>query len=237
MGWGLGGGDEGDGQGARFTEAEQRMGTQQESARDGGRRRRRAWWISGGVTAGVLAVVGCSVDKHYEVLSFFFDGVPDPNKKAEGQSITGARAVDIRESPTYSVHKPYAENQCNECHSSRLRLSKSDSSVCLKCHAGTTTEHAVMHGPVAVGACLWCHEPHESANASLLQRPGRGVCVTCHEAGLLNATRVAAHADDSRSCLECHFGHGGERAYFLREVITNRGAGDGSGEPAVSPER
>lgn len=181
-----------------------------------GRARVRA---AGCVVALAAATVwlGCSVEKNYKTLSFFFDGVPDPNAPAGRPGSQQAGEIDIKQSPTYSIHRPFKDDACAECHGSRLRLSRDDSTVCLKCHAVKTTEHAKMHGPVAAGACLWCHTSHESAYPSLLKDQDRRVCLQCHEPGLLNSSRTPAHADAARGCLECHFGHGGERPLFLRQ--------------------
>lgn len=189
---------------------------------------------AGLIVAGVLLAclwAGCSIEKHYATLSFFFDGVPDPAAKdrvAEAGGITAA----IRNSPTYSYHKPYAEEKCTECHTDRFQLTGQDSSLCLKCHADRTTEHPRMHGPVAAVACLWCHTPHESAQPHLLKKPARDVCIQCHEQNMLSTQRVPAHADAARSCLECHFGHGGTSQFFLRDGAS---AAKPRPQPSVPP--
>jgi predicted CXXCH cytochrome family protein len=174
-----------------------------------------AWLICilAAAAATIVAQWGCSIDKHYKTLSFFFDGVPDPN--APGRvSGGGAASTDIQQSPTYSAHKPWKEERCEECHARALKLGGRDSDVCLKCHAEKTTQHEFMHGPVAVGDCLWCHNPHNSAYAHLLKAPARQTCTQCHATSLLDSTRVPEHAQE-RSCLDCHDGHGGNARFFL----------------------
>lgn len=176
----------------------------------------RAWIIGAGGTALLVCAVwcGCTVTpKNYKTLSFFFDGVPDPSAPVAGAE---ASADSLRRSPTYVAHKPYAEERCDECHASRYRLTRNSSDVCMKCHAPVRTQYDRMHGPVAAGACLWCHSPHESAYPSLLRDQDRKVCSQCHSPSMLDSQRTPAHADEGRSCLECHFGHGGERDLFLR---------------------
>ncbi|CAG0960900.1 hypothetical protein PHYC_00720 [Phycisphaerales bacterium] len=175
------------------------------------------------VAAGLLAVgllalaawPGCTVTKtNYRTLSFFFDGVPDPDLPTGSiDPATGA----VRAVASLSVHPPYAEEKCSECHKSRLRMSRNDSGLCANCHAGKSSEHQRMHGPVAAGACLWCHHPHESAQKHLLRDNDRAVCSQCHTPRLLNSVRVPEHADESRACLECHVGHGGDRPFLLRQ--------------------
>ena len=159
--------------------------------------------------------MGCSVtEKNYELLKFFFDGVPNPS--ALPMMAESGNPAAIRQSPTYVAHRPFIDNQCDACHRSRFTQEAITSDVCYKCHDGVPNEYPIMHGPVSAGACLWCHVPHESAYASLLKAKPRVVCTQCHEPALLDAERVPAHADDSVSCLECHNGHGGQQRAMLR---------------------
>lgn len=183
-----------------------------------------------GVLSAALALAiswsGCSPGARYQTLSFFFDGVPDPSAPVIDTSSVGA----LRQSPTYSVHKPFAEERCSDCHRQRFKLGPQDSGLCLDCHAEVPAEHPVMHGPVAAVACLWCHSAHESAYPALLKGSPRQVCSSCHEPGLLSVARVPAHADPSRSCLDCHQGHGGEGRHFLRPGAATTAGG-------IPPER
>jgi predicted CXXCH cytochrome family protein len=180
-------------------------------------------WLAMVLSAAGLLWAGCSVQKHYKILSFFFDGVPNPN----ALPVTGGSGdrEGMLASPTYSVHKPFSEDQCDECHRSRARLGTADSRVCLNCHQDVPSQHSHMHGPVVAVACLWCHTAHESALAALLKAEAQKVCAQCHEPAMLSTEREPAHADASRSCLECHTGHGGESRYFLRAVTGGGGGG------------
>jgi predicted CXXCH cytochrome family protein len=160
------------------------------------------------------AWVGCSVEKHYGLLSFFFDGVPDPTLVA-----SGADAVRLAKETggVFYTHLPYQQEQCNECHLDRSGtfVTSLGGDVCLKCHAGVMDEHRLMHGPVAAAACLYCHAPHESTVKPLLRANGPQVCTQCHEPNLLGTPRSPVHADMTRNCLDCHAGHGGSTRYFL----------------------
>lgn len=202
--------------------------------RSTGRRFRRAIALAIGTSCALLTIWGgCSVEKNYDVLSFFFDGVPDPN----ATTLTRADALrQMRDSPTYTIHKPFAEDKCEDCHGRRFNLSKQDSSICLKCHEGVPDEQPRVHGPVAAAACLWCHTPHESAYAALLKGPARGVCSACHEPSLLGTDTVPQHKpDDTTSCVECHSGHGGTVRYFLKQNapgVKAAAARDAGREPA-----
>jgi predicted CXXCH cytochrome family protein len=168
----------------------------------------------------IIAWSGCSVKKNYEVLSFFFDGVPDPNAPAPGaagqKSVGGVQL----QSPTSVVsrHKPFVEQDCKSCHSGGgdLAVNALTNTPCMACHKETPTQHAVMHGPVASGACLWCHAPHEAALPRLLRARSPDLCVQCHERPLLTA-RVPQHADEKEDCMSCHVGHGGPNRHLLRD--------------------
>lgn len=178
-----------------------------------------ARWGAGLVVGVVLVLVwsGCSVEKNYDTLSLFFDGVPDPNAAKAAQAGEATGPANLRASPTYSQHPPFAKEQCSDCHGGRKRLTRNDSAICLKCHENVPTKEERTHGPVAAVACMWCHHPHESAQAKLLREPARKVCSQCHDASVLDTTRVPEHADPGKSCLDCHMGHGGPQPYFLRE--------------------
>lgn len=184
----------------------------------GGRSGRRRGLVLGACAALAVGALwtGCSIEKNYKTLSFFFDGVPDPSAPKKLAGIPLAAQEDIRQSPTYSAHPPFVQGKCVECHSERFQLSSADASLCMKCHSDQLTKHERMHGAVVGMACLWCHTPHESAYAHLFKANDRTVCTQCHAKGVLNTERVEAHADPKRGCLECHYGHGGDAQYFLK---------------------
>ena len=107
-------------------------------------------WAAAGLI--VLAVfVGCSTKKNYKTLSFFFDGVPDPNAP---QGFSSRRGSNLK--PVF-IHKPFAEEKCDSCHLNTEDIfarAKVRDNVCTDCHAKVLTEFAVIHGPVGAGACL-----------------------------------------------------------------------------------
>jgi predicted CXXCH cytochrome family protein len=184
---------------------------------------------------------GCTATKdNYTTLSFFFDGVPDPNLAT---STIDPKTGEIRERGTVSLHKPFEKEQCSECHGGQGLLDRNSSFVCMKCHENQLTKHQRMHGPVAAGACLWCHHPHESLRAHLMRDTDRKVCGQCHIVGALDAVREPAHADEKRACLECHSGHGGPKVFMLKvdalpetkplPAITPPGSSSADEAPAV----
>ncbi len=168
-----------------------------------------------GVLGSVFGWTGCSVERNYELLSFFFDGVPNPNAlpilAAAGDPAT------IRASATYSAHTPYLEGQCVQCHGQGFTMGGIDPGICLDCHGDVPDQHRFMHGPVASGACVVCHVPHESAYPHLLKSDAQAVCAQCHAPEMLSVDRVPEHGDPGTSCLRCHTGHGDDRRYMLRD--------------------
>ena len=169
------------------------------------------WRVAGisCVVAGffALVLVGCSStpQERYRVLSFFFDGVPDPDaaKKVAAKQASSGRI-------TY-IHKPYQDNQCNSCHlntSDIFARAQVPQNVCLNCHSNVATQHAVMHGPVVNNECMMCHSPHSSAVPHLLKQPAPAVCTQCHEPDVLKVMHRPPF-DPTTSCVSCHSGHGG----------------------------
>lgn len=161
----------------------------------------------------VLLWTGCSVEKHYELLSFFFDGVPDPNAPPDdGDDLSRQRNRVV-----YTIHEPYGTESCLECHRSAVDvyMTRADSDICMKCHEGVPDQYERMHGPVVGMACLWCHNPHKSPYPYLLRDRAPRLCQQCHGAGLMEP-RIPEHQEPVGDCLACHSGHGGSRPYFLR---------------------
>jgi predicted CXXCH cytochrome family protein len=183
----------------------------------------------------LLGWAGCSIEKHYETLSFFFDGVPDPN--APGRTIPGAGNVRVA---IVSRHTAFEERRCEACHAesgdfgfvvSGFRELGSES--CLSCHADVNRQHPVMHGPVAQTECLWCHDPHESVHPHLMRDPAPPLCLGCHSLELDERPRITEHADLDRNCLDCHFAHGGVDLRLLKPDWPV--AGPGASEEADAP--
>lgn len=167
-----------------------------------------------GVVILILPWLGCSVEKHYELLNKFFDGVPDPN------AVGPQDRLAMSQSPTFSEHKPFVDENCYECHTdpSDMMLAKNDSSMCMSCHDDINEQFPMMHGAVTGNACLMCHNPHLSALAHLLREEAPGLCLQCHDMAVENPT--APHEDIERNCLSCHHGHGGDVPFFLLDQKT-----------------
>ena len=181
------------------------------------------------MVAGALLILvwgGCSVEKHYELLSFFFDGVPEPlppEVQGLAQGAGGSRLVAGR---MVSAHTAYLDRRCAACHGDQANFgftttgfSDLGNEACLRCHDQEAEPPAFLHGPVALGACLVCHDAHASSYPVLLVKPSPALCLDCHGPELQGATSTPVHANLSRDCLECHYGHGGEQRYLLRSRV------------------
>jgi predicted CXXCH cytochrome family protein len=169
----------------------------------------------------LISGLACSVEKHYKTLSFFFDGVPNPNAVRHGpRDNTGLVNSTQPALSSSSTHKPYADGRCEACHDPfrPAVIVKSDSSLCLTCHKNVPSGRPIVHGPVAAGACRWCHSPHEAPRPFLLHSAAPAVCLQCHQRADLLAP-PAEHRDPAADCLTCHFGHGGTDARFLRPDV------------------
>lgn len=160
--------------------------------------------------------LGCSVQENYEVLSFFFDGVPDPSAPIGAGSGTGGTRLP---GVTYYTHEPFVEGECMACHRSPsdFQMSWEDSSMCLDCHADAKEGYAYVHGPVAADACLWCHAPHESTVQPLLRVESPELCLQCHGLEMQDEPRIPEHEDLSRDCSDCHYAHGDDDRFFVKE--------------------
>jgi predicted CXXCH cytochrome family protein len=173
----------------------------------------------------------CSIEEHYELLSFFFDGVPNPNAPIVSPGAPGGVRVP---GAVYYTHQPYAEEACAECHGTtrRLMLTRVEPTVCLNCHPGVPVQYPHMHGPVVANACLWCHAPHESTIQPLLQAPAPELCLQCHGLEMMTVPQPPEHDDLQRDCLECHRAHGGEDLFFLTNEPAAEEPGSEPSEPA-----
>jgi len=68
---------------------------------------------------------GCSLERDYAMLSFFFDGVPAPMSESEAEALSsagGASGGSAGSSSIVSAHSAYRERRCAECHGERARF-------------------------------------------------------------------------------------------------------------------
>lgn len=183
------------------------------------------------MTIGVLLLgcmflgVGCSTpEERYQVLSFFFDGVPVPEsmreqlantEQAKGGTTGQTQVTDeAAQEVTWVYHAPYADGvSCQACHDLQQGMemrSGNEAELCRDCHSSHFTYEAGdwMHGPAALGECRMCHEPHKSEHPDLLTSAQPEICLNCHdgEALLDRPHHVTAKAGQDR-CGKCHDPH------------------------------
>ncbi len=193
-----------------------------------------------GVTA------ACTALKKYEILSFFFDGVPDPRTpgtpdfigpvpRIELRSLTLEERAKLQEERLKKVevffHKPFQEKRCGDCHSTAPRGGNSQPTwrqglselrlpkklLCKKCHK--PPEEAFVHGPVAAGECAQCHEHHRSSYPHLLKvKNPDTLCARCHT-GDTFVTRKRHKTFEKGSCTECHDPHSSKRRYMIKATV------------------
>ncbi len=157
----------------------------------------------------VVLAVGCS----YKHLSFFFDGVPNPEKKI--QALPGTQAIAPTTRVQYSEHGPYAAKQCNACHNREMtnNLIVPVEQLCANCHELQLTKKYI-HGPLLSGGCLVCHDPHSSPYRYLLKSESDTFCFYCHDQIAL--PKDDAHSSVTAQCTSCHDAHMSNNKYLLK---------------------
>jgi len=191
----------------------------------GTRRRCLLRWIAAATC--VLALVpACSSTSSYEVLSFFFDGVPDPSAPAVPPTDGGGAgelppgdgtSPKLEPSvPATYAHAPFRDNRCQECHRRATGGLVRDprKGLCRMCHASLLETRRYVHGPAAVDECVYCHHPHSSTRPHLLLADASELCLTCHVQGDLSEGGHHASLDEV-ACTDCHDPHGGNDPFFL----------------------
>ncbi|HBA90086.1 MAG TPA: cytochrome C [Geobacter sp.] len=180
------------------------------------------------ISAAFLA--GCDPISRHKVLSTVFDGVPTlpppeqicteyTDKKLADlrDELSGKKAVADSVKPEESVHRPYGEKKCNDCHdkSKDSGLMRPLNELCLMCHKDFF-KGPYQHGPAAVGDCLACHVPHNSPDGPLLKTSAKLICATCHKEPRAALSLHDKVADRKLICVDCHNPHYGSSPFFLK---------------------
>ena len=172
----------------------------------------------------LFLILGCSPKTSHQVLSFFFDGVPDFSKKElnKGGNQNVALANNNLPQPVnpegiLKLHPPYEEKQCTNCHDNSAvgGFAMPQPALCNTCHPSFSEKFAWVHGPVASGYCTNCHYPHKSELSKLLKRKGQQICTTCHDLNQVLENKVHASIGNA-DCTTCHDPHGGTNRFILK---------------------
>lgn len=163
-----------------------------------------------------LLLAACTPKVRLNVLSFLFDGVPDPTLVSEitpGDSLlfdnSDSLSVEFTVIPSMYYHYPYQEKECMSCHDQNIvgNLIDSEPGLCYACHEDYNYVFESLHGPVDAGYCTACHEPHMSKNKKLLILKGNELCLQCHISYEENPSIYHAEIGDE-NCITCHNPHG-----------------------------
>jgi predicted CXXCH cytochrome family protein len=160
---------------------------------------------------------GCNATKNHKVLSFFFDGVPEPGKAPVESNVRDNRKRGVTAPGTasgYREHGPYAAKQCQACHmkgTSRLILPIEE--LCVNCHS-LDVRKKYIHGPLASGGCKVCHQPHGSIHPFLLVSEPKEFCLSCHDRNAI--AKNDAHKGVEAQCTTCHDAHSSDEEYLLK---------------------
>lgn len=175
-----------------------------------------------------ILIFGCDPLTVHKVTSTVFDGVPsmpspeqyckDYHQNALQAEREAAKQKEAQASQgDLSVHPPYAEKRCNDCHNKETDSGfvTEKEALCAVCHKNFL-KGTYAHGPAAVGSCLECHLPHNSPNPSLLKKRNGELCATCHREQRQAASLHKTVAEKSISCVKCHNPHAGNNPFFLQ---------------------
>lgn len=172
----------------------------------------------------------CAESTKHQVLTFFFDGVPEPGEEPPPEGyprLAGGAASRPFNHPTTQTspggvvhaHPPYAQSKCGGCHdpSTGRLVRQPDEGLCRICHTKAFDDARFVHGPVAANACLFCHHYHSSDRPAMLLGEPRSLCLHCHKLDDIAASHSADADIERRSCIECHDPHKGSNRFFLKQ--------------------
>jgi predicted CXXCH cytochrome family protein len=168
--------------------------------------------------ASLVMAFGCEpkTQSQYKTLSFFFDGVPDPARRAaeELKKEQEGRESGRKTKSKQAQHGPFEAKMCDACHQkSTNALVLPINQLCFKCHT-LDIDKKYIHGPVAAGGCRVCHSPHGSGQPFLLVAKPEEFCFYCHNKEDIYRNQV--HSGLTVECTACHDAHSSNDWYLSR---------------------
>ncbi len=165
---------------------------------------------------------GCDTASNYKTLSYFFDGVPNPDSVAINSVDSNSKSNIQNQNISHNTiqlhsHKPYTSRECSKCHQSSFsnKLVKDINDLCFDCHAELIKDSIYVHGPVAEGYCVKCHQPHTSTNDNLILKTDQSLCYECHLKTDILKNKAHYEIKDT-ICWVCHNPHAQSKQYFLK---------------------
>lgn len=187
------------------------------------------WLAVLAVVGAVMATLGCNEQRRYEVLSFFFDGVPQPGGTSADQQeyiegpwgirlraddpraeelrarfaareLSGGAAAGRDEQPTVEfLHTPYEDRLCNGCH------------VVAESFAIPTSD---------IETCRDCHAQHVKFEPTdWVHGPvASGQCMTCHEPHKSRYRGLLVNRQPDL-CFECHDAQGTLQQPYHAQIL------------------
>lgn len=149
------------------------------------------------IAVSAVSIGGCSQEKRYEVLTFFFTGVPEPgseldeaHKAALGEKGVKAKKKKRRlffQEPKYFIHGPYASRECGKCHADdSARSFQFGGAKTTKTSKSTRKRYGPRLAYPLKKLCVVCHSEKsehfaKSLQLSMHEPVATGQCVKCHD--------------------------------------------------------
>ena len=127
-------------------------------------------WLLLGLVGAILLITACGTQQQrHGLLTFFFDGVPDPGTEQQVAEVKAESAKKKRRGFVPVVqriiyHEPFELKDCQDCHKSAhsQALLKDEPQLCYDCHGKMLKKMTFVHKPAEDGTCKACHLPHKS---------------------------------------------------------------------------
>ncbi|NTV50416.1 MAG: cytochrome C [Geobacteraceae bacterium] len=183
----------------------------------------------------LLTASGCDPVTRHKVVTSVLDGYPalppveelcrEHEERAKIACLNKtAPDSSLSEQAKGSVHVPYEEKRCNDCHNESkgadggqkdALLIKPKEELCFVCHKDIL-DKPFQHGPAAVGDCVACHLPHDSIYPALLNVSKESLCTKCHVERRKAARMHDQFVEKGLTCESCHDPHAGNTYFFLK---------------------